>query len=138
MKSVFFENRSDAFELICGSRLPGIVSAQSNTSAVLLSTDSALESTFDEIFTLTSTWPAGMPGMFIEDHLGLRTSENDWLGTMLVILYGPTPGGGLLGMFFIGVPLGTSPSAGNASTLSNAPYGRVQVDRDLPGRVVGR
>ena len=52
--------RPDAWDLICGSKLPGIVSAQSNTSAVLLSTASALESTFDEIFALTLTFPAGM------------------------------------------------------------------------------
>jgi hypothetical protein len=29
------------------------------------------------------------------------------LGTMLVIMYGPTPGGGLVGMFLNGVPAGT-------------------------------
>src|SRR5665648_22418 len=42
---------------------------------------------------------------------------------MFVISYGPTPGGGPFGSFLNGEPLGTSPSAGNASTLSNAPYG---------------
>ena len=40
---------------------------------------------------------------------------------MLVIMYGPTPGGGLLGSFLNGVPVGTIPDDGNASTLSNAP-----------------
>ena len=38
-----------------------------------------------------------------------------------MIMYGPTPGGGLFGRFFIGVPVGTRPDEGNASTLSNAP-----------------
>ena len=40
---------------------------------------------------------------------------------MFVILYGPTPGGGLVGSFFIGVPAGTGANDGNASTLLNAP-----------------
>ncbi len=47
-------------------------------------------------------------------------------------MYGPTPGGGLVGSFFIGVPAGTSPSAGNASTLSNGPYGGVRWITILP------
>ena len=119
----FFEYRSAACDWICGSRLPGIVSKESNTSAWLFRTDSAFESTFDEILTLMFTVPAGMPGMFIFDHCGFLTSEYDWFGTMLVIMYGPTPGGGLFGWFLIGVPLGTTPAAGNARTLSNAPYG---------------
>src|SRR5258708_39517096 len=117
----FFWYRSAAWDWICGSRLPGIVSAQSNTSTVLLSTPSAFESTFEEILTLTSTLPEGIPGMFIFDHWGFLTSENDWFGTMFVIMYGPTPGGGVLGRFFSGVPLGITPRDGNASTLSNAP-----------------
>src|SRR5581483_3010946 len=123
----FFWYWPEALAWICGSRLPGIVSAQSNTSALPFSTDSAFASTFEEIFTFTSTWPAGMPGMFIFDQSGFRTSSNDWFGTMFVILYGPTPGGGLFGMFFIGVPFGTSPRDGNASTLPNAPYGEVRL-----------
>src|ERR1700722_13456398 len=45
---------------------------------------------------------------------------------MLVTLYGPTPGGGLLASTASGVLLGTNPSAGNASTLSNGPYGAVR------------
>ena len=61
--------------------------------------------------------------MFIFAHSGFLTSENDALGTMFVIMYGPTPGGGLLGSFLNGVPVGMNPSDGNASTLSNAPYG---------------
>ena len=77
----FFENRLDACDWICGSRLPGIVSAQSNTSAELLSTESALASTFDEILTLTSTWPAGMPGIFIAAQCGFLTTENEAFGT---------------------------------------------------------
>src|SRR5881397_663715 len=97
---IFFWNRLAACDWICGSRLPGISSAQSNTSAVLLSTDSALESTFAEIFTLTLTLPDGIPGRFIFDHCGFLTNENDWFGTTFVIMYGPTPGGGLLGRFF--------------------------------------
>jgi len=97
------------------------VSAQSKKSAVLLSTDSALELTLAEILTLTSTWPAGMPGIFIAAQRGLSSDSNDALGTMLVVMYGPTPGGGLLGSFLNGVPVGMIPSAGNASTLSNGP-----------------
>src|SRR3981081_1524872 len=119
----FFEYRSLACDWICGSRLPGTVSAQSNTSALFCSTDSAFASTFDEILTFTSTLPAGMFGMFICAHFGFFTNENEALGTMFVIMYGPTPGGGLFGSFFIGEPVGTSPSDGNASTLPNAPYG---------------
>jgi hypothetical protein len=45
--------RSEACDWICGSRLGGTVSAQSNTSFVLLSTDSALAVVFDEIFATT-------------------------------------------------------------------------------------
>src|SRR5436305_11488004 len=119
---IFFANRSLACDWTCGSRLPGIVSAQSNTSALFCSTDSAFASTFEEILTLTSTFPDGIPGMFICAHFGFLTTENEALGTMFVIMYGPTPGGGLFGSFFIGVPVGTSPSDGNASTLPNAPY----------------
>lgn len=59
----FLEYRLAAWDWTCGSRLPGIVSKESNTSAVLLRTASALESTFEEILTLTLTWPAGMPGI---------------------------------------------------------------------------
>src|SRR5437588_921067 len=119
----FFENRLEAWLWICGSRLPGIVSAQSNTSAEFWSTDSAFASTLLEIFMLMFALPAGMPGMFIAVQCGFLTAENDWLGTTLVIMYGPTPGGGEFGRFFIGVPVGTRPDDGNASTLSNAPYG---------------
>ena len=36
-------------------------------------------------------------------------------------MYGPTPGGGLFDRFVLGVPAGTRPAAGNASTLSKAP-----------------
>ena len=53
---------------------------------------------------------------------------------MLVNLYGPTPGGGLLARFFIGVPVGTGASDGNASTLLERAVGRDQLDRDLSGR----
>jgi len=123
---IFFVYRSLACDWICGSRLPGIVSAQSNTSALFCSTASAFASTFDEIFTSTLTRPAGIPGMFIRAHFGFLTTENEASGTTFVIMYGPTPGGGLFGWFFIGVPLGTSASAGNASTFPNAPYGAIR------------
>ena len=65
--------------------------------------------------------PDGMPGIIPAVQCGFLTSWNDALGTTLVIMYGPTPGGGLLGRFFICVPLGTRPDDGNARTLSNAP-----------------
>src|SRR5436305_590240 len=69
-------------------------------------------------------WPI-MPGGR-KKHAGISVPEPRRfiaLGTMLVIMYGPTPGGGSFGWFLNGVPLGTRPSDGNASTLSNAPYG---------------
>jgi hypothetical protein len=62
-----------------------------------------------------------MPGMAIAAQCGFLLSWNDALGTMLAISYGPTPGGGLLGSFLNGVPVGMTPRAGKASTLSNAP-----------------
>src|SRR5690348_10488967 len=119
----FFAYRSFACELICGSRLPGIVSAQSNTSALFWSTDRAFDETFELIFTLMFENPFGMPGIASEAHLGFLTNWNDAFGTTFVIMYGPTPGGGAFGRFFIGVPVGTRPEDGNARTLSNAPYG---------------
>jgi len=67
--------------------------------------------------------PFGMPGIASEAHLGFLTNWNDAFGTTFVIMYGPTPGGGAFGRFFIGVPVGTRPEDGNARTLSNAPYG---------------
>src|SRR5579875_2784599 len=79
-----------------------------------------------EILTLMFTWPSGIPGMFCAAQRGLRTTENDWLGTMLVTMYGPSPGGGEVGSTFIGKPAGINPSDGNASTLSNGPYGAVR------------
>ena len=45
---------------------------------------------------------------------------------MSLTSYGPTPGGGLVGSTFIGKPAGIRPRAGNASTLSNGPYGAVR------------
>jgi len=107
-------------------------------STLLFSTDSAFDETFDEILMSMLSWPAGMPGIAIAAQWGFWITENDWLATMFVTSYGPTPGGGLVGWAVIGVPVGMMPSAGNASTLSNGPYGRRQVDHDLAGGVVGR
>ena len=45
---------------------------------------------------------------------------------MFLVSYGPTPGGGLVGSTFIGVPAGMIPIDGNASTFSNGPYGAVR------------
>src|SRR5437870_3760159 len=70
--------------------------------------------------------PDGMPGIASDAQCGFLTNENDAFGTTLVIMYGPTPGGGLFCRFFIGVPEGTRPEDGNARTLSNAPYGAVR------------
>ncbi len=62
-----------------------------------------------------------MPGIASLDQLGLSTIAKDLLGTTLSISYGPTPGGGSLFRLFIGVPLGTRPAAGKASTFRNGP-----------------
>src|SRR6202011_1590016 len=108
---------------ICETRLPGAVSAQSNTSAAPFSTDSAFALTFEEILVSTVTCPAGPPGIAWAAQCGLMLVSNETFGTTFWITYGPSPGGGLFGMFFIGVPDGTRPCAGNASTFENAPYG---------------
>ena len=68
-------------------RLGGIVSAKSNTSAELLSTDRALAVVLDEIFALmVFTDPDGMPGIASLAQYGFLTTLYETLGTMLVIL----------------------------------------------------
>src|SRR5947209_14883685 len=117
-----FENRSEACELIWASRLPGMMSAQSNTSVELLSTDSAPAVTLELIFTSISfALPLGIVGIPCEANFGFLTNVKDTFGTTLLYMYGPSPGGGLDDRFFIAVPLGTIPSDGTASTFSNAP-----------------
>src|SRR5262245_14530474 len=64
-----------------------------------------------------------MPGMFCAANFGFLTTLNDLLGTMFVIMYGPLLGGRSVVSVWSGVPHGTSPSSGNASTLVKAPYG---------------
>src|SRR5947209_8280706 len=109
-----------------------MMSAQSNTSFELFRTDSAPAETFDWNFTVMSAFPAGMPGMFIFDHSGLRTSWTETFGVTDAILYGPTPGGGADDRFFIAVPEGTMPSGGIASTFSSGPYGATSLIVILP------
>jgi hypothetical protein len=70
---------------------------------------------------IVSRWPLGMSGIPSNAKCGFLTSVNPRFGETSLIMYGPTPGGGLLDRFVAGVPLGTSPAAGNASTLASAP-----------------
>ncbi len=119
-----------AWAWICETSAGGIVSPQSKASAVLLSTDSASVCVLELIFTLMSTWPAAIPGTGFQ--FGLRTTENDWLGTTFLIMYGPTPGGGLLVRLLIAVPVGTMPDEGKARTLGKAPYGATSLIVILP------
>jgi hypothetical protein len=55
--------------------------------------------------------------------MGLIVPTHDWFGTTLVIMYGPTPGGGVFERSTIAVPAGTKPDEGNARMFSNGPYG---------------
>ena len=90
------------------------------------------------ILTLTLTWPAGMPGIVVLAQCGFLTTVNDAFGTMFVIMYGPTPGGGLVGSFLNGVPVGIEPERREREHVVERAVRRDQVDRDLAGGVVGR
>src|SRR4051812_10183967 len=104
---VSLAKRSFALASICGCSAGGTWSAQSNTSASLLSTCSASVCVFVAILTFTSTWPAGMPGTVLSVQFGLRRASNERFGTTFLTMYGPTPGGGELDRFVIFVPCGT-------------------------------
>src|SRR5262249_3264620 len=116
----------------CASSVPGTVSFQSNTSALPESTCSAADWLFETIFTSMLTWPPGMPAIACLAHCGFASTENDWLGTTCAHSYGQLPAGGSFGSGFIGVLLGTSPAAGNASTFRNGPNGAVSLTTILP------
>ena len=107
------------------------MSAQSKTSALLLSTASVSELVLVSIVDVDVDVPGRDPRDRHRRPVRVLFTSNDWFGTMLVILYGPTPGGGLFGSFFIGVPVGTNPSAGNASDVLERAVRRDQVDHDL-------
>jgi hypothetical protein len=116
-----------ACESICGSSDGGSVSPGSNASAWFLSTCWASDCVFDVMFTtILSRWPTGIPGRCNAANLGFLTRLKVLFGETFVIMYGPTPGGGLVERLTIGVPAGTSPAEGNAITFANAPYGCVR------------
>ena len=68
-----------------------------------------------------------MFGRCSDANFGFLTAEKDLFGTTSVSMYAPTPGGGSLLRFRMGVPDGTKPAAVIASTLGNAPYGLARV-----------
>ena len=62
-----------------------------------------------------------MLGIPSDAKCGFLTIVHPRFGETFVIMYGPTPGGGLFDRFVLGVLAGTRPAAGNAMTLSKAP-----------------
>src|SRR6476660_9529115 len=99
-----------------------MVSPASKTSAWLFRTCWASVWVFDSIVTsILSRWRSGMSGTLLLAHFGFLTTLNDLFGTMSVTMYGPLLGGRSVVSVGSGVPHGTSPISGKASTFVNAP-----------------
>src|SRR3954454_2989381 len=73
------------------------------------------------LMSISSMFPVGISGILKLAKSGFFFSVMPRLGTELAIVYGPTPGGGLVVRFLNGVDDGTRPAKSIASTLENEP-----------------
>ena len=81
------------------------------------------------LVVIVSTLPLGMPGML---KFGSFSITNSRLGTDLVNLYGPMPGGGSADRFLNGVSPGTTPAKVIARMLRIVPSAVVSSSVTLP------